>query len=192
VVFFNLELRIATVPAPNLRIILRICAIVAFAQYLHGSQRMILPYAWCVEHTESKFALELLRLTRQCRGIDKYVAASAGLSVDEMHCVIALFTERPSSVTRLSELINVSPTRASKILKSLGQRGLVTRTLDPEDHRREVVILTPAGERGAGGIFSLVAEVGSELLGNWHRDLGANFSWLLETAARARKDGVSV
>jgi DNA-binding MarR family transcriptional regulator len=144
-----------------------------------------------VEFTESKFALELLQLTRRCRGIDKYVSASSGLSVDEMHCVIALFTERPSSVTRLSELINVSLTRASKILKSLEQRGLVTRTLDPEDHRRELVILTAPGVKTVAGIFSLVAEVGSELLGNWRRESGADFSWLLQTVAGTRKEGAS-
>jgi DNA-binding MarR family transcriptional regulator len=145
-----------------------------------------------VELTESKFALELLRLTRRCRSIDKYVAASSGFSVDEMHCVIALFTDRPSSVTRLSELINVSTTRASKILKSLEQRGLVTRTLDPEDHRKELVILTAPGEKAVAGVSILVAEVGSELLGNWHRESGADFSWLLQTAVGTRKEGVSV
>lgn len=144
-----------------------------------------------MEFTDSKFALELLRLTRRCRGIDKYVAASSGLSVDEMHCVIALFTDRPSSVTRLSELINVTLTRASKILKSLEQSGLVTRTLDQEDHRREVVILTAEGVRAVEGVFSLVAEVGSELLGNWHRESAADFSWLLQKAVGTRKEGAS-
>ena len=145
-----------------------------------------------MEHRDSKFALELLRLTRRCRSIDKYLSASSGLSVDEMHCVIALFTERPSSVTRLSELINVSPTRASKILRALEQRGLVTRTLDPDDHRREVVILTTKGEKAVEGVFSLVAEVGSELLGNWHRESAPDFSWLLNTAVGTRKEGASV
>jgi len=145
-----------------------------------------------LELTDSKFALELLRLTRRCRGIDKYVSASSGLSVDEMHCVIALFTDHPSSVTRLSELINVTPTRASKILRSLEQRGLVTRTLDQEDHRREVVILTVHGEKAVEGVFSLVAGVGSELLGNLRRESGADFSWLLERAAGAGKERASV
>lgn len=144
-----------------------------------------------MELTESKFALELLRLTRRCRSIDKYVSASSGLSVDEMHCVVALFTDRPSSVTRLSELINVTLTRASKILRSLEQRGLVTRTLDPGDHRRELVILTAQGIKAVTAVFSLVAEVGSELLGNWHRESGADFSWLLQAAAGTRKEGAS-
>ena len=88
-------------------------------------------------------------------------------------------------------MINVTLTRASKILTSLEQRGLVTRTLDPEDHRREVVVLTAQGVRAVTGVFSLVAEVGSELLGNWHRESGADFSWLLQTAAGARKEGAS-
>ena len=127
-----------------------------------------------VDAAEPTLPLELLRLTRQCRAIDKYVSASAGLPIDEMHSLCALHSDHPASVTRLSELVNVSPTRASKILKSLEQRGLVTRAFDPADHRRERVVLTEKGENTIAGIISLVTEVGSELLGSGHRMLPAD------------------
>ncbi len=126
-----------------------------------------------MDPTERKIPLELLRLTRQCRGIDKYVSTGAGLSIDEMHCISALFSERPESVSRLSELISVSPTRASRVLKSLEQRGLVTRSLNPVDHRREQVVITEKGIHTVQGIFSLFAEAGNELLGSWRKDLAA-------------------
>ena len=139
-----------------------------------------------MEPTESKFGFELLRLARRCHGIDKYVSSSAGLTVDEMHCLSALYSERPSSVTRLSELANVSPTRASKILRGLEQRGFVSRTLDPTDHRKEHVILTDAGTKAVQRILSLFTEVGSELLGNWRREFAADFSWLLQKVAQTQ------
>ena len=108
-----------------------------------------------------------------------------------MHCLSALFTERPSSVTRLSELINVSASRASKLLKVLEERGLVSRTRDPDDHRREVVMLTEPGMKVVDVILSLVADAGSELLGNWRADGTADLAWLLQAAAPGRKEGAS-
>jgi len=131
-----------------------------------------------VQLVEPKFGVELFRLTRRCRGIDKYVSVRAALSIDEMHCLGVLFSDRPSSVKRLSELINVGSTRASKILKELETRGYVSRTLDSADRRKELVVLTEAGERAVRRITSLYAEIGSELLTGWRSELAADFAWL--------------
>jgi DNA-binding MarR family transcriptional regulator len=141
-----------------------------------------------VETSDSKNGLELLRLTRRCRSIDKYVSASTGLTVDEMHCLSTLFSERPPSVKRLSELINVNPTRTSKILRELEQRGFVTRTSDAIDHRKEQVILTDTGCETVRTILSLFDEVGSELLGSWRTEGGTDFSWLVRTFAHTEHD----
>jgi DNA-binding MarR family transcriptional regulator len=138
--------------------------------------------------SDSTLGVELLRLTRRCRGIDKYVSSSAGLTIDEMHCLSALLSEKPSSVSRLSELINVSPTRASKILKGLEQRGLVSRMLDAVDRRREQVILTETGRKAALVILSLFAEVGSELLGGWRKELATDFSRLVRTMTQKEQE----
>jgi len=53
-----------------------------------------------------------------------------------MHCLSALFSEHPSSVTRLTELINVSPSRASKILKHLEERELAVAVHAVDDAGR--------------------------------------------------------
>jgi len=136
-----------------------------------------------VEPSETQFAIDLLRLTGRCRGIDKYVSSTVGLSVDEMHCISAVYADHPRSVSRLSELIAVSTTRASKILKSLEQGSLVTRELDPSDHRREKVILTDSGMKTVERIISLCTEVGSELFGDHHRRLATDLSWLSQAGA---------
>jgi len=134
-----------------------------------------------VEGTEPRFGAGLLRLTRRCRGIDKYVSSRAQLTIDELHCLSVLFSEHPSSVKRLSELINVSTTRASKILKDLEQRGYLSRTPDSEDRRKEQVLLTETGAMTVQKILSFYTEIGSELLTSWRHELAQDFSWLLQS-----------
>ena len=138
-----------------------------------------------VEASEPRLGVELLRLTRQCRSIDKYVASSARLTIDEMHCLSVLFCERPASIRRLYELINVTPSRASKILKHLELRGLVSRSIDSTDHRRGQVVLTEAGIDAVGTILTHFSELGTEFLGAWRKELGADFPWLLKTATHS-------
>jgi DNA-binding MarR family transcriptional regulator len=139
-----------------------------------------------VEVTESRLGVQLLKLTRRCRGIDKYVSSRAQLTIDELHCLNVLFTEHPSSVKRLSELINVSITRVSKILKDLEQRGLVTRTPDAEDRRKEQVLLTENGSQAVAQIHSFYAEIGSELVTSWRKEFAQDFSWLLQNARQTK------
>jgi DNA-binding MarR family transcriptional regulator len=136
--------------------------------------------------TEPRFGIDLLRLTRRCRGIDKYVSSRAELTVDEMHCLSVLYSDHPPSVKRLSELINVSSTRASKILKDLEDRELVTRTLDAVDRRKEQVVLTESGAEAVQRIVGLYTEIGSELLTSWRTELAADFSWLLQVVAQSK------
>jgi len=133
-----------------------------------------------VEGSEPRFGAELLRLTRRCRGIDKYVSSRAQLTVDELHCLSVLFSEHPSSVKRLSELINISTTRASKLLKDLEQRGYVSRTPVAEDRRKERVLLTETGALAVQRILSFYTEIGGEMLTNWREELAQDFSWLVE------------
>jgi DNA-binding MarR family transcriptional regulator len=103
-----------------------------------------------------------------------------------MHCLGALFCERPLSLKRLYDLINVSPSRASKILKHLEERGLVCRTMDSSDRRRGQVALTDLGATTVDDIMSHFSEVGGEFLGAWRRERGADFSWLLGTVAHTK------
>lgn len=104
-----------------------------------------------------------------------------------MHCLTALFSERPSSVKRLSELITITPTRASKLLKGLEEKRLVVRTPHEADRRKELVILTDSGAKMVQEILSLFAEIGSELTGGWRTELATDFSWLLRTVAHTEQ-----
>jgi DNA-binding MarR family transcriptional regulator len=52
----------------------------------------------------------------------------------------------PVSLSALAEAIGVDAPYATIIVDSLEERGLVERRPDPEDRRRKLVALTPAGE----------------------------------------------
>jgi DNA-binding MarR family transcriptional regulator len=100
-----------------------------------------------------------------------------------MHCLSALFSERPPSVKRLSEIINVPPSRASRLLRALEEKHLLARSMHPEDRRKEQVTLTDAGVRSAHAVISLFAEVGGELLGGWRKEFAKDFSWVRHAIA---------
>jgi DNA-binding MarR family transcriptional regulator len=53
--------------------------------------------------------------------------------------------QRPLSLTGLAEALGVDAPYATLIVDSLEQRGLVERQPDPQDRRRKLVTLTPAG-----------------------------------------------
>lgn len=104
-----------------------------------------------------------------------------------MHFLSALYSEHPPSVKRLSEMVSISPSRTSKILKLLEQKGFVTRSIHPVDHRQEEVRLTEDGRRAVEAILSMFAEVGGALLGSWRKDVSNDFSWLLSSVAAKEK-----
>jgi DNA-binding MarR family transcriptional regulator len=58
-------------------------------------------------------------------------------------------TEGPATLRDLAELIGVDAPYATLIVDHLEARGLVERTLHPDDRRRKLVTLTPAGHAAA-------------------------------------------
>jgi DNA-binding MarR family transcriptional regulator len=101
---------------------------------------------------------ELLELTLLCRKIDRQLATSTSLSVDELHCLSVLYLERPTCVKKLNELLGLSGTRTSKILRTLERRGYVVRSLHLQDRRMEQVTLTEEGQRVAENVLSVSGE----------------------------------
>ncbi len=118
-----------------------------------------------MESARPDVASEMLRLSLLCRKADRLIAQSIGLSVDEMHCVYLLNSEKPTCVKYLIELLGVSSTRTSKILRSLEQQGCVTRTLLQSDRRMEQVTLTSKGLEVTRRLLSISSELGRQIVG---------------------------
>jgi len=134
-----------------------------------------------MDTTSPKIGLDLLRLTIRLRDMDKRLSVQMNFTIDELHCIGIIYIDRPSCVKKLSEMLELSPTRMSKILWNLERGGFVTRRLDLADHRKEQIALTDEGRKAAEKILSLYSNMGDNLIENWPAEFASDFSWLKQT-----------
>jgi DNA-binding MarR family transcriptional regulator len=110
-----------------------------------------------MDTVDSHVGFDVVRLLLKCHKLEKGLAASAGLSVDEFHCLSQLYVYAPCCVKTLCELTGIHPSRASRLLSGLERKGYLTRTLGIEDKRKESVALTEAGVGVARSLFQSCA-----------------------------------
>ena len=85
------------------------------------------------------------RLRRRLRGL----AVDDDLTPSQTAVLTRLWREGASSASALAGAERVRPQSMATIVAALEQRGLIERTPDPEDGRRQVVSLTARGRRRA-------------------------------------------
>src|SRR5215472_10941835 len=85
------------------------------------------------------------RLRRRLRGL----AVDGDLSPSQTAVLIRLLKEGASSASVLAGAERVRPQSMATIVAALEQRGLIERTPDPEDGRRQLISLTKAGRQRA-------------------------------------------
>jgi len=94
---------------------------------------------------DTQAGFNVVGLLLRCHRLQKELAASAGLSVEEFHCLNQLYIHAPCCVKNLCEFTGIHPTRASKLLNVLETKGYVLRASNSEDRRKESLTLTQAG-----------------------------------------------
>ncbi|MEC3992391.1 copper transporter [Actinacidiphila sp. DG2A-62] len=99
-------------------------------------------------HTAARDLLVLFRrLRKRLREVP-----SSGLTPSQTSVLLRLDKDGASSTTLLAAAEGVRPQSMTAVLNALEETGLIRRSPDPEDGRRQVVTLTEAGaERVAGG-----------------------------------------
>ncbi len=85
------------------------------------------------------------RLRRQLRGL----AIAGDLTPSQTAVLTRLWKEGASSASALAGAERVRPQSMATIVAALEQRGLIERSPDPEDGRRQVISLTKAGRQRA-------------------------------------------
>jgi len=85
------------------------------------------------------------RLRRRLRD----VAVDGDLTPSQTAVLIRLWKEGASSASELAGAERVRPQSMATIVAALDQRGLIERTSDPEDGRRQVLSLTEVGRTRA-------------------------------------------
>jgi DNA-binding MarR family transcriptional regulator len=106
----------------------------------------------------------ILRLTLKCHKIENDLAATIGLTVNELHCLLQLHLEKPCCVRKLTEILGIGATSTSKLLRSLDRRGYLMRTLDPDDRRKESVRLTEAGLQVGNRAIVLAQKISQQII----------------------------
>jgi DNA-binding MarR family transcriptional regulator len=91
----------------------------------------------------------------------------------------------------LGDLLHVDPSNLVGILNELEDEGLAVRRRDPDDRRRHIVEIAPAGLEQIDGIESVVAEVEDGLLGGLSDDERSELQRLLARVVQkvASEDG---
>jgi DNA-binding MarR family transcriptional regulator len=126
----------------------------------------------------------LLRLTLVAQKIARCLAGDAGLTLNEFHCMMQLRLEKPCCVRKLTEILGIGPTSTSKILRSLDQKGWLTRGLDPKDRRMERVALTVQGMEMIEQIMTRADAVALEMIAQLPLDRREPFTECIHTVTR--------
>jgi DNA-binding MarR family transcriptional regulator len=117
-----------------------------------------------MESLDAVAGCDVARLLLRCHKLEKGLAASAGLSVDEFHCLSQIYVLAPRCVKDLCELTGFHATRASRLLNSLEGKGYLVRSMGAKDRRTEKLTLTESGAGVARSLLKSCALSGRDLV----------------------------
>ncbi|GAA0229789.1 bifunctional helix-turn-helix transcriptional regulator/GNAT family N-acetyltransferase [Cryptosporangium japonicum] len=88
----------------------------------------------------------------------------SGLTLPEARLVYEITQRSPQPVVELRGRLQLDPGYTTRLLDRLAERGLLTRTVDPDDRRRQLVAVTDAGREVAAQLASRADSQVAELL----------------------------
>jgi DNA-binding MarR family transcriptional regulator len=80
-------------------------------------------------------------LKRKCTIEEEGIGEKVGLSTSEMHCIEAIHPKEQVSGMVLAGRMGLSPSRGSRIIESLMEKGLLNKEIDSSDRRYSVIYL---------------------------------------------------
>ncbi|WP_051571505.1 bifunctional helix-turn-helix transcriptional regulator/GNAT family N-acetyltransferase [Cryptosporangium arvum] len=107
----------------------------------------------------------------------------SGLTLPEARLVYELTQRSPQPVVELRGRLQLDPGYTTRLLDRLAERGLLTRTVDPDDRRRQLVAVTDAGLAVAAQLASRADARVAELLGPLRPDDRGALVTALDTVA---------
>lgn len=113
---------------------------------------------------KDNIGVEFTRLALWNHRLERTLGEEEEMPVNQLHCLMTLYIEKPSSARELAKRLGILDTSLSKILRALQERGAVERSQDPSDRRVERVSLTHPGERSAQRLIARAGEIGCQLL----------------------------
>jgi MarR family transcriptional regulator, lower aerobic nicotinate degradation pathway regulator len=95
---------------------------------------------------------------------DGFAASGAGLRSYHYRLLAALEEGGPASQADLARSTSVDPSDVVTVLGELERRGLIERTADPNNQRRNIVSITRAGSRQLRALDRVIDEVQDRVL----------------------------
>ena len=105
-------------------------------------------------HAARELRVVISRLRRRLRE----VAATQDLSPSQTSVLTLLYKEGERTASALAAAERVRPQSMATTLAALGQQGLIRRSADPQDGRRQLITLTDKGRERAEGDSQARAE----------------------------------
>ena len=87
----------------------------------------------------------ILELKQKCK-LDSEIGESLNLRTKEISFLAAIAEKRATTSKELSEVTDLSPSRASRVISALYDRGYIEMEHNPEDRRLVNLSLTTNGE----------------------------------------------
>jgi DNA-binding MarR family transcriptional regulator len=125
-------------------------------------------------------AMVAIRRSQTRRTLARLVGA-VSTSGTEVLDVVEEAEERgePATVTSVAAALNVDQPRASKLVATAVEAGLVRREADQKDGRRALLVRTPAGQRLSAEIHAFRQQAIGSAIEDWPADERAELARLL-------------
>lgn len=123
-----------------------------------------------MEDTELKILIGLHRICNETDRRTSQLAAGYGLSLGQFAVLEALYHKGDLSVGEVQRKILSSSGTMPVIVRNLEKRGLLTKSPDGEDRRRNILHITEEGRKLIAEIFPLNKELILESLSSLSRE----------------------
>jgi DNA-binding MarR family transcriptional regulator len=133
---------------------------------------------------------EFTRLALWNHRIERLLAAEEEISVNELHCLMLLFLEKPPSASVLAHRLGIRDTSLSKLLRKLESRSAIRRVSNDADRRIEQVFLTEVGTGMAERTLARASEAGSQILAELPEERRQQFMRCLNVITSSGSDRI--
>jgi DNA-binding MarR family transcriptional regulator len=122
-------------------------------------------------------------LLEDCHQKEMRMAERYGLTASEFRCMRLLNVGEVINNKELARRLNLSPSRLTRIINGLVEKGYTLREIESGDRRNMRVFLSPKGERMVGNLNEAYVKIHEEILENIdpanHESLIAGMTQLL-------------
>jgi DNA-binding MarR family transcriptional regulator len=132
----------------------------------------------------------LVRAMRDCcQRQEGEMCQKLGLNASQFACLLVMPENAELNVQQIANVMDLSPSRTSRIVDSLVQEGLFERKTPDKDRRQQHVVLTAFGREKLQTAYLLLAECEQKLLSYFSAQKFRELEELLTSVVKAMAHG---